>query len=55
MTYCVNKDSCKVLELASYLLYKYGEELAKKHIPSQAFKKYKEVALEIKEDIDGNH
>lgn len=53
MNHCVSVDKCKVLELASYLLYKYDEETAKKYIPKQTFRKYKERSLEIKEELDG--
>lgn len=53
MEYCVKKDTCKVLELASFLLYKHGEEIARKYIPKQTFRKYKETSLEIKEELDG--
>lgn len=53
MEYCIKKDKCKVLELASFLLYKHGDEIAKKYIPKQTFRKYKETSLEIKEELDG--
>ncbi len=52
MEYCLKKDKCKVLELASFLLYKHGDEIAKKYIPKQTFRKYKETSLEIKEELD---
>ena len=48
MNHCASVDKCKVLELASYLLYKYDEETAKKYIPKQTFRKYNERSLEIK-------
>ncbi len=53
MKYCVSVDKCKVLELASFLLYKHGEEIAKKYIPQQTFKIYKAESLKIKEELDG--
>ncbi len=53
-SYCVNNDTCTILEFASYLLYKYGEERAKLAIEKSNFAYYKKRALEIKEELNGN-
>jgi len=55
MAYCVKKDTCKVLTLASYLLYKFGEEVGKKYISKSTFKKYREVSQEIAEEFNGRN
>ena len=47
--FCVKEDICSVKELCSYLLYRYGEEIAKKYIPVQIYRHYKERADKIRE------
>ena len=41
--------NCSVKELCSYLLYRHGEETARKFIPAQTFRHYKDRAEEIRE------
>ena len=51
--YCNAKDRCTMMELSSYLIYKHGEAKAKKYIHKSVYKKYKETANRIREELDG--
>ena len=51
--YCLAKDKCTMMELSSFLMYKHGEDRAKKYIGTHVYKKYKETANEIREALDG--
>lgn len=48
--HCLKINKCSVFELISYLLFRYGEELAKKAINVRTYKRYKDRAEEIKEE-----
>ena len=47
--FCVKGDNCSVKELCSYLLYRHGDDVARKFIPAQTFRHYKDRAEEIRE------
>ena len=51
--FCNAKDICTMMELSSYLLYKYGETIARKYIHAHVFKAYLKTAEEIREALDG--
>ncbi len=50
MEHCNQVGVCTVLELSSYLLYRYGEETARKYLKHRSYKTYLKRALEIKEE-----
>lgn len=47
--HCLNAGDCSVLELTAFLIYKYGEETAKKFITPHTMRHYKERAEKIRE------
>lgn len=53
--YCNKKGIYTIMELSSFLLYKYGDELARKHIQIHVFKHYKQVADKIREEENGKY
>ena len=50
MEHCNHVGVCTVFELSAYLLYRYGEETARKYLRHSTYKHYLERALEIKEE-----
>jgi len=50
MEHCNLVGICTVLELSAYLLYRYGEDTARKYLSHRTYKTYLKRALEIKED-----
>ena len=54
MVHCVNVNICTIMELSSYLLYRYGEEKARKYLCHSSYRHYLERSLEIREsEISG--
>lgn len=53
--FCNKKEIYTIMELSSFLLYKYGEDLAKKHIQIHVFKHYKQEADKIREKENGRY
>lgn len=50
MEHCNLVNICTVMELSSYLLYRYGEDTARKYLNSQTYKAYLSRAREIMEE-----
>ena len=50
MEHCILVNICTVMELSAYLLYRYGEETARKYLSHKTYKTYLHRALEIKEE-----
>ena len=50
MEHCILVNICTVMELSAYLLYRYGEETARKYLSHRTYKTYLHRALEIKEE-----
>lgn len=48
--HCLNAGDCSVQELTAFLIYKYGEETAKKFITPHTMRHYKERAEKIREE-----
>ena len=57
MVHCVNINVCTMMELSAYLLYRYGEERARKYLSKSPYKHYLERSLKIREEseINGRH
>ena len=56
MVHCVNINVCTIMELSSYLLYRYGEERARKYLKHSSYKHYLNRSLKIKEEeSNGRH
>ena len=57
MVHCVNINVCTMMELSAYLLYRYGEERARKYLSKSSYKHYLERSLKIREEseINGRH
>ena len=51
MKYCVEKDTCTMFELCSWLVMDMGEKLAKKYLPKHTFRYYKDRAEEIRKEV----
>ena len=49
MVHCVNVNICTIMELSSYLLYRYGEEKARKYLCHSSYRHYLARSLKIKE------
>ena len=52
MVHCLNVNVCTMMELSAYLLYRYGEERAKKYLSKSPYKNYLERSLKIKEESE---
>lgn len=50
MEHCNLVGICTMLELSAYLLYRYGEDTARKYLLHRSYKTYLKRALEIKEE-----
>ena len=50
MEHCNIVNICTVMELSAYLLYRYGEETARKFLNHRTYKTYLKRANEIKEE-----
>ena len=50
MAHCNLVGICTIMELSAYLLYRYGEETARKYLIHRSYKTYLKRALEIKEE-----
>ena len=50
MEHCVLANICTVMELSAYLLYRYGEDTARKYLSHRTYKTYLHRSLEIKEE-----
>lgn len=53
MAYCLKTNTATIFELCSYLLFKYGEEIAKKYVPPQTYRHYHDRAIKIMESYHG--
>lgn len=54
MLYCIDVGKCSVAELVPYLIYKHGEEQARRFTYLTLFYIYRKRAEEIKEELNGN-
>lgn len=54
MQYCINVNKCSVAELVPYLIYKHGEEQARRFTYLTLFYIYRKRAKVIKEELNGN-
>ena len=50
MQHCNNVGVCTMMELSSYLLYRFGEDTARKYLKHSTYKHYLQRAMEIKEE-----
>jgi len=53
MEYCLNVEDVMLSELSSYLIYKYGEEIASRCHYKSLFEYYKKRAKEIEVLLNG--
>jgi len=51
--YCINNDRCNAYELLAYLMYKHGENIARKFLPTQQYFNHLTRCKEIRSEIDG--
>lgn len=55
MQYCIKVNKCSVAELVPYLIYKHGEEQARRFTYLTLFYIYRKRAEVIKEELNGNN
>lgn len=53
MSHCVLVGICTIFELSSFLLYRYGEETARKYLTNYSYKTYLRRSREIREEQNG--
>lgn len=51
--YCIDTERCSAYELLAYLMYQYGEHIAKKFLPNQQYFNHLARSKEIRREIDG--
>lgn len=55
MGHCMEKGVCTMMELSSYLLYRFGDDRARKFIHAHVYKAYMKTADRIREELNGRH
>ena len=51
--YCIETERCNAYELLAYMMYKHGEQIAKKFLPNQQYFNHLTRSKEIRREIDG--
>jgi hypothetical protein len=51
--YCIETERCNAYELLAYIMYKHGEQIAKKFLPNQQYFNHLTRSKEISREIDG--
>lgn len=51
--YCIETERCNAYELLAYIMYKHGEQIAKKFLPNQQYFNHLTRSKEIRREIDG--
>jgi len=51
--YCIDTERCSAYELLAYLMYQYGEHIAKKFLPNQQYFNHLARSKEIRREIYG--
>ncbi len=51
--YCIDTERCSAYELLAYLMYQYGEHIAKKFLPNQQYFNHLARSKEIRREING--
>jgi hypothetical protein len=51
--YCIETERCSAYELLAYLMYQYGEHIAKKFLLNQQYFNHLARSKEIRREIDG--
>lgn len=55
MKYCLKVGVYTVYELSAYLLYRFGETLARRYLSNTQYTNYKKRADKIKEEQNGRY
>lgn len=51
--YCIKTERCNAYELLAYLMYRHGEQIARKFLPNQQYFNHLTRSKEIGSEIDG--
>ena len=55
MEYCVKVGRCNVSEMTAFLIFRYGEEMARKKLSKEVFYNNRKRAEEIRREQDGKY
>lgn len=55
MEYCVKVGICSSQEVTAFLIFRYGDEFAKKHLSKNAYYRNRNRAYEIRREQDGRY